>query len=174
MENSPNFSCHFWKRKSVFLQILDQYSVLSNITLLYFFRSNIIYFGQRHPFKSANVWDFWVLESKFVKLLMSILNWEVNSSSIFAWFFILMTHNSPVNFKLKYFQLWIKEYHQGPYIETYKCSGENLPSSLCYFPSQKFVFLQILPHSLVSWKITPPHFFRSKITYFSRKGPMKV
>ena len=142
--------------------------MLSNITPLYFFRSNIIYFGQRHPFKSANFWDFWVLESKFIKLLMPILNWEVSSSSIFAWFFILMTHNSPVNFNLRYFQL------QGPYIETYKYSGENLPSSLCYFPSQKFVFLQILPHSLVSWKITPPHFFRSNITYFWRKGPIKV
>ena len=95
---------------------------------------------------------------------LPILNWEVNSSSIFASFFILMTHNSPVNFKLKYFQLWTKESHQSPHFETYKCSGENLPNSLCYFSNQKLVFLQILHHCLISWKITPLDFCRSNIT----------
>ena len=160
-ENFLNSSCHFWN--SIFIQILHQYSVLSNITPLCIFRSNIIYFDQRHPLK-WNFWDFWVLQSKFVKLLMPILNWEVNSSSIIASFFILMTHNSLVNFKLKYFQLWTKESHQSPHFETYKCSGENLPNSLCYFPNQKLVFLQILQHCLMSWKIHPLDFFRSKIT----------
>ena len=87
-ENFLNSSCHFWN--SVFIQILHQYSVLSNITPLCIFRSNIIYFDQRHPLK-WNFWDFWVLESKFVKLLMPILNWEVNPPSIFASFFILFS-----------------------------------------------------------------------------------
>ena len=50
-------------------------------------------------------WDFRVLGSKFVKFFMSILNWHVNSSSSFASFFIVMTHNSPVNFKLIHFLL---------------------------------------------------------------------
>ena len=45
----PNSSCHFWKHKSVFLQFLHQYSVSSNVTPLYFFSSNIIYFGQKQP-----------------------------------------------------------------------------------------------------------------------------
>ena len=35
-EHLPNSSCHFRKRKPVFLQILHQSSVPSNITLLYF------------------------------------------------------------------------------------------------------------------------------------------
>ena len=43
-------SCHFWKHKSVFLQILHQYSVPLNITPLYFFSSNITYFGQKRKF----------------------------------------------------------------------------------------------------------------------------
>ena len=47
----PNSSCHFWKHKSVFLQILHQSSVPSNITPLYFFSSNIIYFGQKQLIK---------------------------------------------------------------------------------------------------------------------------
>ena len=40
-------SCHFWKRKSFFLQILHQSSVLWKITHLWFFISNIIYFGRK-------------------------------------------------------------------------------------------------------------------------------
>ena len=36
-KNLLNSSCHFWKHKSFFLQILHQYSVPSNITRLYFF-----------------------------------------------------------------------------------------------------------------------------------------
>ena len=50
-ENMPNYSCQFWKRKSVFLQVLSQFSVPSNITLLFCFSSNIIYFVQKEPIK---------------------------------------------------------------------------------------------------------------------------
>ena len=45
------FSMSFRKHKSVFLQILYQYSVPSNITPLYFFRLNIMYVGQKQPMK---------------------------------------------------------------------------------------------------------------------------
>ena len=86
---------------------------------------------------------------------------QVNSSSIFASFFIAMTHNSPVNFKLTHFQLWTKESHQSHNLETFKCSGEN---SSCYFLNQKLLFLQILHHSLVS----------SKITFLSQKLPERT
>ena len=57
---------------------------------------------------------FLVLESKFVKFLMSILNWQFNSSSNFASFSIIKTQNSPVNFKLIHFLLWIKGSYQSP------------------------------------------------------------
>ena len=105
---------------------------------------------------------------------MSILNWQVNSSSNFVSFFIVMTQNSPVNFKLINFLLWIKGSHQTSNFETFKCSGENFPNSLCHFWKQKSVFLQILHHSLVPWKITTLYFFRSNIAYFSCKEPIKV
>ena len=105
---------------------------------------------------------------------MSILKWQVNSSSDFASFFIVMKRNSSVNFELILFLLWIKGSHQSPNFETFKCSGENLPYSSCHFPNHKSVFLQILHHSSVSWKITPPHFFRSNILYFAQNEPIKV
>ena len=50
-QNLPNFSCHFPNHKSVFLQILHHTLVSWNIGPLYFFRSNIIYFGQKQPIK---------------------------------------------------------------------------------------------------------------------------
>ena len=94
--------------------------------------------------------DFQVLGSKFVKFLMSILKRQVNSSSTFASFFIAMTHNFYVNFKLKHFLLWIKRSHQSPNFETFKSSGENLLYFSCHFPNHKLVFIQILHHSSVS------------------------
>ena len=91
----------------------------------------------------------------------------LNSSSNFASFFIVMTHNSSVDFKLILFLLWIKGSDQYPNFETFNCSGENLPYSSCHFPNHKSVFLQILHHPSVSWKITPLYFFRSNIKYFA-------
>ena len=112
----PNSSCHFEKHKSVFLQILHQSSVPSNITLLYIFSSNIIYFGQKGPIKvqffetfkcsgqnlsnfAANFWN-----NKFILLHIcrhSPLSWHI-------------TPLSSVNFKLIHFLLWIKTSHQSP------------------------------------------------------------
>ena len=50
-ENLPKCSCHFPKRKSVFLQILNDSSVSRNITPLYIFRSNVVHFAQKGPIK---------------------------------------------------------------------------------------------------------------------------
>ena len=105
---------------------------------------------------------------------MSILKRQVNSSSNFSSFFSVITYNSSVNFQLMHFLIWTKGSHQSPYFDTSKCSGESLPSSSCHFPNHKSVFLQILPDSSVSWKITPLYFFRSKVIYFAQKGPITV
>ena len=115
-----------------------------------------------------------MLRSKYVKFLMSILKWQVYSSSNFASFFIVMTHNSSVNFKLIHFLLWIKGSHQSSNFETFKCSGENLLYSSCHFSNHKSVFLHIFYHSSVSWKITPLYFFRLNVIYFAQKEPIKV
>ena len=105
---------------------------------------------------------------------MSILKRQVSSSSIFVSFFIVMTHNSSVNFKVIHFLLWAKGSHQSSNFDTFECSGQNLPNSSCHFPSNKSVFLQILHYSSMSWKITPPYFFGSNNIYFAQKKPIKV
>ena len=115
-------------------------------------------------------WNFRVCGSKFVKFLMSVLNWQVNYFSTFASFFIVITHNSPVNIKLIHtFSTLDKISYKKLDFETFNCSGENLPSSSCYYSNHKSVFLQILHHSLVSWKVTPLYLFSSNIVYFGQK-----
>ena len=115
-----------------------------------------------------------MLKSKFIRFSMSILNWLVNSSTTFASFFIVMTHNSPVNFKLIHFQLWTKVSLESPNFETFKCSGENLPNSTWHFWKHKSIFLQFLYKSWVPSNITPLYFLSSKIIYFGQKQLIKM
>ena len=84
-----------------------------------------------------------------------------------------MTHNSTVNLKLIHFLLWIKRSYQNSIFDTFECSGENLQNSSCHFPSNKSVFLQILHHSSMSWKICT--FLAQTIyIYFAQKEPIKM
>ena len=141
----PNSSCHFQ---------------------LYFLSSSIIHFGQKQPIKVQLFKIFECLGKKFLKFPMPVLNWLVNSFSNYASFFILITHNSPVNLKLIHFLLWIKGPNKSPNLETFFCS--------VHFPDHKTVFLQVLHHSLVSWNITSLYFFNSNVIQFGQKQPIKV
>ena len=105
---------------------------------------------------------------------MSILKRQVSSSSIFVSFFIVMTHNSSVNFKVIHFLLWAKGSHQSSNFDTFECSGENLPNSSCHFLSNKSVFPQIFHRFSMSWKISPLYFFSSNNIYFAQKELIKV
>ena len=110
---------------------------------------------------------------------MSILKRQVSSSLNFASQFIVMTHTSPLNFKHIHFLLWIKGSNQSPRFETFKCSGQNLPSqNLPNFSCQIFqfslVFLHILHDCSMSLKITPLYFFRSNVIYYAQKEPIIV
>ena len=78
----------FLKAKSVFLQILHQYSVPSNITHLYFFSSNMIYFGQKHPIK-VQFLEFLIAQVKIHQILH--VNFELTSQFLFN-FCITFSH----------------------------------------------------------------------------------
>ena len=113
-----------------------------------------------------------MLRTKFIKFVMSILNWQVNSCSNFESFLIVTTHNSPVNFRLIFSTL--DKRAQKVQIFRQTCSGENLPNSSCYFWKHKSVFLQTLHQYLVPLKITPLYLFSWKFIYFQQKKPIKV
>ena len=122
-----------WKHKSVFLQMLHQYSVPSNITPLYFFSSRIMYFGQKQPIKvqvfeifeclgqnlSNSSCQFWTDKSIPHRILYhSSLPWHITPLSILTSFIF--------NFRQK-------GCYQGPNWETFKFSGETLRNSSCQF-----------------------------------------
>ena len=73
---------------------------------------------------------------------MPVLKRQINFSPNFASFFIVMTHNSPVNFKLIRFLLWRKESHQSSHFKTFECSGENYQIPPVIFPNRRSVFLK--------------------------------
>ena len=77
-QNSPN-SCHFWNKKSVFLQILHHASVSRDKTPL--FSWNFIYFQQKEPIKVKTWWNFtWAVESlKFCSLMGSFCQNHIKS-----------------------------------------------------------------------------------------------
>ena len=170
VNSSSNFSSFFIVMTITLSSKFEYSSVSSNITPLYFCSLNNIYFGHKEPIKKMST--FRVLGSNFVKF-MSVLKWKVSSSSIFVSFFIAMTHNTSVNFKVIPFLLWTKGSHQSPNFNTFKCSGENLPNFSSLFSNHKSVFLQNLHISSVSWKITPLYFCSSNNIYFGHKEPIK-
>ena len=128
-ENLPNSSCHLGKHHSFLLQVLHQSLMRSNIILLNFFSSNIIYFGQKKLIKGQM---FKTCEWSG-QIVVSILKRQVNCSLNFASFLIVMTHNTSANVKLIHFLLWTKVSHQSPNYESFKSSGKNLPNSSCHF-----------------------------------------
>ena len=104
-------------------------AVKHNSSVFFWLKHDILW--SKRPHKSAIFLDFQKLGSKFLKLLMLILKRRVNFSFNFASFYIVMIHNSPVNFKLIQFLPCMKVPHKSPNFETFKCSGENLSNSSC-------------------------------------------
>ena len=152
-QDLSNSLCQFWNYKPILLQFLYSSSVSLTIIPLYFFSSNNIYFVKKESIK--------------VKMFEAFVCSVQNSSNSSCQFWIL--HHSSLSLHITplwilnphFFLLWIKEFHQNPNFETFKCSGENLPYSSCHFPNHKSVFLQIFHDPSVSWKITPLYLFRS-------------
>ena len=172
-ENLPNFSCLFSNHWSVFLQNLHNSLVSSKITPLYFCSSNNIYFGHKEPIKKFFL-DFLSAQVKFCNWGSCYFQNDKSVPHQFLYHSSLSWHNSTVNLKLIHFLLWAKGSYQSSNFDTFECSGENLQNSSCHFSSNKSVFLQILHHSLVSWKITSLYFFSSNNIYFAQKESIKM
>ena len=88
-----------------------------------------------------------MLGSKFLKFLMSILKRQVSSSSIFVSFFIVMTHNSTVN--------WFSGYGSSENVNQRKICFPTVYNMTC-FVSKKFHLYQLLTSSITWPKIAAP------------------
>ena len=172
-ENLSNSSCHFPNHNSVFLQILHQSSVPWKTTRLYFSSSkNITCSKGAHG--SEHFWDFRVLRSKVVKLLMSIFKPQVDSFPNFVSLFSVMNITPLYFFTSNNIYFAQKEHIKVKIFETFKCLGQNLSNFPCQFWNDKSLPLQILHHSSLPWHITPLESLSSKFFYFGLKDPMKL
>ena len=57
--------------------------------------------------------------------------------------------------------------------DTFKCSSQNLSNSLCQFWNDKWIPLQILHHSPLSWKRTPLYFLPQTLHILVKSSPLK-
>ena len=132
-QNLSNSLCQFWNDKSISLQILYSSSVSWNITPLYFFSSNNIYFAQTQPIKmkifetfkcsgqnlSNSSCQFWHDMSVPLQILRnSSLSWQIIPLWILSSYFFKFGLKDPVKMQ------W---------------SGKNLPYSSYYFPNHRSV-----------------------------------
>ena len=173
-ENLPNSTCHFRNHKSVFLQLLHQSFNAIKYTPIYFFSSNIIYFGQRQPIigqifeifvcscqNSLNFsCQFWTDKSILLQILYhSPVPWEITTLYLFHSNIIYFVQKQPI--KVQILRL------------SSARSRQNSSNSLWQFWNDKSIPVQIFHHSSVSLHITPLYFVSSNIIYFVKNNPLK-
>ena len=117
----PNSSCHFPKRKSVFLQILCDSSVSWKITPLYFFRSNFIYFAR----KGSTILQFFqcyriqIHQSLVIFWKKKLVFLSVLRNSC------VMKHNSSIPFYLKFYILSTRRAYQSTNMERFNLGSQK-------------------------------------------------
>ena len=167
----PSSSCHFRKYKSVFLQILHQFSVPSNVTSLYILaRTFMLCFGQKQLIK---VQIFEIFKCSGENLPNSSCHFPDHKPV-----FLQILHDSSVSWKITplYFKDYIlctKRTNQSANFEDFWVLGSKF-TKIFHFWNNKLVFLQILRQSSISWDITPLYFFHWNFIYFQQKENIKV
>ena len=121
---------------SVFLQMLHQSSVLSNITLLYFFSSKITYFGQKEPIK---VQIFGPFECSGQNSSNCDVNFETASQFLVKLCIIFHVHVNLIHFLLS-----IKGPIKVPILRISSALVKNCLKLLMSFSNSQDSFLQIL------------------------------
>ena len=95
------FLMSFMEPKVIFSSKFPSILSLMTHNSLYFFSSNIIYFGQKGPFK-VQILRLSNVGSRFFKFFMSFFKAQVSSLSYFASLSSVMIRNSSVIFWLKH------------------------------------------------------------------------
>ena len=164
-----NFLYQFWNDKLIPLQILYPSSVSWNITPMYFFSSNNVYFSQKEPMKmktfetfecsgqiSSNfLCQFWNDKSIPLQILYpSSVSWKITPLYFLTSNNIYFAQKESIKMKI---------------FETFECVCQNLSNFLCQFWNDKLIPLQIVYSCSASWKIIPLYFFSSNSIYFAQK-----
>ena len=106
------------------------------------------------------LYQFWKDKSISLQILYpSSVSWKTIPLFFFSSNNIYFAQKEPIKMKI---------------FDTFECSGQILPNSLCQFWNDESIPLQILYLSSVSWKITPLYFFSSNNIYYAQKEPIKM
>ena len=152
-ENFPNSSCHFWKYVSVFLHILHQYSVLSNITPLYFLAQTLYTLVKKEPIKVQIFETFECLDQNLTNSCqfwndMSIALQILHHSSV-------LWDTTPLYFfKLKFYILSAKEDYESTNLVKFHMSSwksEILHFNGFLFSESHKVSAKKVQNSYLSW-----------------------
>ena len=114
--------------------------------------------------------DFWLLAWKLTKFFMSFfkprvsfplnfsyhssVSWHIIPLKLSSWNIVCLGQKDPI--KVQFFRLL-------------SALTKVYPVSHAIFETTRSVFIQILHHCSVSWKIKPLYFFNSNLTYFYTK-----
>ena len=101
---------------------------------------------------------------------MPILKWQVSSSSDFALFFIVMTNNYSINFKLIHFLLWMK----GLILSQFWVLWWKLAKFVMSYSKLQVTFSPNFGSLFSVTKDNSSILFRSSVMYFAQKKPIKV
>ena len=144
-ENLLNYSCHFWKHKLVFLQMLHQYSVPSNKTSAYLFLAPTLYtLFKRGPLKGKFL-GFSSARVKFCQI--PHVSFELTSQFLFKFCITLHCHDTKLPCKL--------------WAHTFSTFDKRIPSKSQFLDFQTWSGDNLLNSSFLSYT-----FFTSNIIYF--------
>ena len=164
-----------FSKPQVSFSSISHHSLLSwNITPLYFFSSNNIYFAKKEPIKVKNFEIFECSDQNLSNILCQFWNGKSIPLQIFYPFSVSWKITPLYFFSSNYIYFAQKQHIKMNFFETFKCLGQNLSNSSCQFWNDKSIPLQILHHSSLSWHITPLWILSSYFSYFGLKDPIII
>ena len=104
---------------------------------------------------------------------MPILKWQVSSSSDFTLFFIVMTNNYSINFKLIHFLLWMKGLILSQFWD-FRVLWWRFAKFLMSYSKPQVTFSPNFGSLFSVTKDNSSILFRSSVMYFAQKEPIKV
>ena len=103
---------------------------------------------------------------------MPILKWQVSSSSDFTLFFIVMTNNYSINFKLIHFLLWMKGLILSQFWD-FRVLWWKLAKFLMSYSKLQVTYSPNFGSLFSVTKDNSSILFRSSVMYFAQKEPIK-
>ena len=115
------------------------------------------------------IFRFLTAPMKFNQIPYVIFQATSQFSFKFCMTFNVMTHKSYETFLLKHYMLWTKTTYQSTIFQTFMCSNERSPNSLCHFWNHKVSIYSDFPSLFGVMKDNSLYFCSLNLVYFGQK-----